>query len=345
MRAPLLALLVFMAGPVVSAQEANFAGHWELNVEIPAEPLVGLLELYQTEDGWTAWVEGGPAPVTINGDNIELFVDSRDRQGYLFQRKLTGKLVNGEMSGVMNSIDVVETAAEYGEDGSMWTARPYQERQPETPITDLSQLSGIWAPLRGLDFRKWTTAMTPAAKEWHAGYDARMDEPQKRCISPGLYSAVTWSFPFEVVVDDDKVVMLYEAFNLLRRVFTDERTVPDYYPNSAMGFSTGKLENGEFVIETDLLVQTIRDFNGEPISDNATISERYRLDDGGNRLTVLVTLTDPDNYERPSLRRRVWTRQEDAVIFPFECDPDSFFRQLYSEGRMQEYIDRTPRRP
>lgn len=345
MRTTLLAMVMVFVIPCVWADEADFAGNWLLNVQIPAEPLVGLLELQQTENGWEAWVEGGPAPVTIDDDTIELFVDSRDRQGYLFQRKLTGTLLNGEMTGVMNSIDVAETAAEFGEDGSLWSAQRYEESAPEIPITDLAQISGIWAPLRGLDFRKWTTAMTPAAIEWHAGYDARMDEPQKRCISPGLYSAVTWSFPFEVVVDDDKVVMLYEAFNLLRRVFTDGRAEPDYYPNSAMGYSTGSLDNGEFVIQTNLLVQTIRDFNGEPISENATISERYRLSDDGNRLTVLVTLTDPDNYSRPSLRRRVWTREEDAVIFPFECDPDSFFRQLYNEGRMQEYIDRTPRRP
>ena len=41
----------------------------------------------------------------------------------------------------------------------------------------------------------------------------------------------------------------------------------------------------------------------------------------------------------------VWTREDGQLIYPFECDPDSFFRQLYNEGRMQEYIDRTPRRP
>ncbi len=345
MRRPAIAFLLGCIAPFVQADETEFEGSWLLNVQIPAEPLVGLLELTQENGDWIAWVEGGPAPVTIDGDSIELFIDSRDRQGYLFQRRLTGKLENGKMSGVMNSIDVVETAAEFGEDGSSWSAVPYEEQPPQTPITDLSRLSGIWAPLRGLDFRKWTTEMTPAAKDWHAGYDARMDEPQKRCISPGLYSAITWSFPFEIVVDDDKIVVLYEAFNLLRRVFTDGREDPDFYPNSAMGYSTGGLENGELVIETKLLSQTIRDFNGEPISEGATITERYRLSDGGNRLSVVVTLIDPDNYSRPSLRRRAWTRQPDATIFPFECDPDAFFRQLYNEGRMQEYIDRTPRRP
>ena len=345
MRASLAALLIFVAAPSASAEEADFEGKWLLNVTIPAEALVGLLELNRTGDGWEAWVEGGPTPVTINGDDIELLVDSRDRQGYLFQRKLTGTLADGKITGVLTSIDVVETAAEFGEDGSLWSAEQYKQLPPEYPITDLSQLDGIWAPLRGVDFRKWTTAMTPAAKEWHAGYDARMDEPQKRCASPGVYSAITWSFPFEIIVDDDKLVMLYEAFNLLRRVFTDGRADPDFYPNSAMGYSTGGLENGELVIQTRLLSQTIRDFNGEPISENATITERYRLSDDGTRLSVVVTLRDPENYSRPSLRRRVWTRQEDAVIYSFECDPDSFFRQLFNEGRMQEYIERTPRRP
>ena len=316
-----------------------------LEVRIPAEPLVGLLELERHGENWTAWVEGGPAPVTIDGNRIELLVDSRDRQGFLFKRRLTGVLEGNAMSGSMRSIDVVESAAEFGEDGSTWSARRNMAAPVEIPIERFEQLTGTWVPLRGVDFRKWTMALTPAARDWHAGYDARMDEPQKRCVSPGLYSAVTWSFPFEVVAAGDKLVLLYEAFNLSRRVFTDGRLDPEFFPNSSMGYSTGKLVKGELVIETKLLTQSVRDFNGEPISENATMTERYRLSHGGNRLSVILTLNDPDNYERAPIRRRAWTREKDAILYPFECDPDSFFRQLFNEGRMQEYIDRAPRRP
>jgi len=341
----LIPALILAVSTVATADEADFAGAWTLTVRIPAEPLVGLLELERTDEGWIAWVEGGPAPVTIEGDQIELYVDARDRQGFRFQRKLTGTLDAGRMSGTLASIDVLESSAEFGEDGSEWTAVRYESEPPAVPIRKVSDIAGIWAPLRGLDFRKWTMALTPQAKAWHANYDARMDEPQKRCISPGLYSAISWSFPFEIVADDDKILMLYEAFNLTRRVFTDGRDDPDFFPNSALGYSTGSIENGEFVIHTRYLSQTVRDFNGEPISDNATMTERYRLSDDGSRLTVVFTLHDPDNYERDPIRRRVWTREDDTVIYPFECDPDSFFRQLFNEGRMQEYIDRTPIRP
>jgi hypothetical protein len=345
MRRALFVALLCCAAPAAHTAEDDFAGRWMLNVQIPAEPLAGLLEIERTDDGWNAFVEGGPAPVTIDGDRIELYIDARDRQGFRFQRKLSGVLEDGIMRGTMASIDVVESAAEFGEDGSSWSAERHVEKPPETPIEDLAELDGTWAPLRGRDFRKWTVAMTPAAKEWHAGYDARMDEPQKRCIDPGLYPAISWSFPFEIVVDDDKLVMLYEAFNLVRRVYTDGRDDPDFYPNSAMGYSTGRLDGGELVIHTRYLSQTIRDFNGEPISENAEMIERYRLEDGGSRLSVVVELIDPENYERPPLRRRVWTREDGQLMYPFECDPDSFFRQLFNEGRMQEYIDRTPRRP
>ena len=343
MRAVLLAVpLLCLAA---SATETEFVGRWVLEVQIPAEPLEGLLEIEKDESGWRAFVEGGPAPVTIAGNHIEVLIDARDRQGFRFQRRLSGILEDGVMQGTMASVDVVESAAEFGEDGSAWTATRYVESAPDVPIRNYAQLAGIWAPKRGVDFRKWTMALTPAAKEWHSGYDARMDEPQKRCVSPGLYAAITWSFPFEIVVDEDKLVVLYEAFNLSRRVFTDHRSDPEFFPNSSMGYSTGALENGEFVIRTKLLTRSVRDFNGEPISENATITERYRLSHGGERLSVIMTLDDPENYERAPLRRRMWTREKDAVIYPFECDPDSIFRQLYDEDRMQEYIDRTPRRP
>jgi len=341
----LFPVLLLLAASSVLSDEADFVGLWQLNVQIPAEPLVGLLELEQTDDQWIAWVEGGPAPVSIDGDRIELYVDARDRQGFRFQRKLSGVLENGRISGTLTSIDVVESAAEFGEDGSAWSAVPYVESSPDVAIESFSDIAGIWAPLRGLDFRKWTMALTPEAKAWHAEYDARMDEPQKRCVMPGLYSAISWSFPFEIVADDSKLVVLYEAFNLTRRVFMDGRADPDFFPNSALGYSTGRIEKSELVIDTKYLAQTIRDFNGEPISDNATMTERYRLSHDGDRLTVVFTLHDPDNYERDPIRRRVWTREPDTIIYPFECDPDSFFRQLFNEGRMQEYIDRTPIRP
>ena len=63
----------------------------------------------------------------------------------------------------------------------------------------------------------------------------------------------------------------------------------------------------------------------------------------GRLLRLIELLSDYTSPNSPA-GRRVWSRKDDAVIYPFECDPDSFFRQVFDEGLMEEYIKRSPRR-
>ena len=340
--------VLFMALPAASAAApADFAGDWQLDIAVPgAAPLTGSLQIETGGGEPVAFVENGPAPVAIDGNTIEITIDSRDRQGFRFTRILTGRLADGRMSGTMRSIDLLETAAEYGEDGSAWTAVRPRPREPDRDYT-LTDFDGTWVGIRGVDLRKYTMDLTPAGQAWVDEYDARMDEPQKRCVSPGLVAAATWIFPFELIVSEERnrLTMLYEAFGLLRRVHMNQESMPEFYPESSMGYSQGRFENGELVIETTLLAASTRDFNGEPVSEETRIVERYFLTQEGGRLNMVMHMHDPASYHRPPIRRRAWDRNDGALIFPFECDPDSFFRQLYSEGRMQEYIDRAHMRP
>ena len=338
-------MLVGVAADPATAEEERFAGKWMMNVVIPgAEPLVGLLEIVEEDGEWVAYVENGPAPLKIDGNKIEVEVDTRDRQGFRFQRLLQGELNDDQLAGVLHSIDILESAAEYGEDGSLWTAVRADSMPARKSAATLEDFGGTWVGIRGVDFRKYTMDMTDSAKEWLSGYDARMDEAQKRCVSPGLVAAATWIFPFEIIVSPQRLTMMYEVFGLSRRIFIDQTEMPEFYPESSMGYSQGSIEDGELIIETTLLSRSTRDFNGEPVGENARIVERYFLTDDGNRLNMIMQLVDADNYKRPPIRRRAWDKNNESLIFPFECDPDSFFRQLYNEGRMQEYIERSPRR-
>jgi hypothetical protein len=111
-----------------------------------------------------------------------------------------------------------------------------------------------------------------------------------------------------------------------------------------MGFSTGRWEGEQLVIETTHLAPNVRDFRGEPVSENARMEEVYSLSDDGQRLSAVITLYDPENYRRPPVRRRAWTRDPDTEIYPYECDPDSFYRQMYNENRLDMYFERSKRR-
>ena len=74
------------------------------------------------------------------------------------------------------------------------------------------------------------------------------------------------------------------------------------------------------------------------------MEERYSLSEDGQTLSAVITLIDPDNYKVPPIRRRQWKRSPDTVIYPYECDPDSFYRQMYNEGKLDMYFERSKRR-
>ncbi len=344
-------VLMFLAlafSTVTIAGDDDFIGQWTLNINAAGiAPYEGLLDIEMKDDALLAWVENGPAPIAIDGNKIEVTIDSRDRQGFKFYRVLEGELEDGMISGEIRTVDILQSAAENGEDGSAWTAVRAGVVEFRGSHPTLQDFDGTWIGIRGVDLRKYTMDLTENARAWVTAYDARMDEPQKRCVSPGLIAATTWIFPFELIVSEERkrLTMLYEAFGLTRRVFMNQTEMPEFFPESSMGYSQGRFENGELIIETTLLAASTRDFNGEPVGDGTRVEERYFLTNDGNRLNLVMYMHDPENYHRPPIRRRAWDRNNESLIFPFECDPDSFFRQLFGEGRMQEYIDRSYMRP
>jgi len=334
----LLALLLLLPG-MVAADDA-LVGDWMLELTGKGPRLVGQLTLARDGNAWVAHVEGGPADVRIDGDDIELRIDSRDLAGFVFHRRLTGHYADGRLTGTF----MIEGATEDPEPGGAWTAvrKPApRPRQPSEPV----DISGIWTPAPGIDFRKYTMDLTDSAQAWFEGYLMHYDQPNVRCVSPGIVAMVAWgAYPFEILADDGRMTFIYEVESEVRRIFLDGREPPDFYPTSPMGYSTGYWDGSDLVIETQLLEANVRDFRGEPVSDGARMHERYSLSDDGQRLSAVITLLDPENYKVPPIRRREWVRNPETVILPYECDPDSFYRQMYDEGKLDMYFERSRRR-
>ena len=111
-----------------------------------------------------------------------------------------------------------------------------------------------------------------------------------------------------------------------------------------MGFSNGYWNGRTLIIETQLLEGNVRDFRGEPISEGAKMHEIYSLSTDGKNLTAVIKLLDSKNYNQPPIRRRKWVRNPNTEIYPYECDPDSFFRQMYNEKKLDMYFGRSYRR-
>jgi hypothetical protein len=315
-------------------------GDWMLDVRPAGAPVIGLLQIEHNNDEWSAFVEGGPAPIQIDGDHLNIDIDTRDIRGFVVVLRLEGQLDDNRLSGSYT----VQSDAEVSFTPGTWSAVRHVEKE-RTKDPDPVDISGIWTPAPGVDIRKYSMQLTPAAEAWHNGYMMHYDQPNVRCISPGIVAMVAWGgYPFEVLDSAGRLTFLYEVDSEVRRVFLDGRNAPEFYPPSGMGYSRGHWEGNSLVIETTHLQSNVRDFRGEPVSENALMHEVYTLSEDGQRLDAVITLHDPENYERPPIRRRAWTRNPDTEIFPYECDPDSFYRQMYNENLLDMYFERSKRR-
>ncbi|MDX1480504.1 MAG: hypothetical protein R3315_02450 [Woeseiaceae bacterium] len=335
-------LLIALASRVGLAAEADFAGDWMLYLTDDDRTLVGRLEFERENGDWSAYLEGGPVRFEVAGRTITMWADSRDVRGFVFDRKLTGDLDGDRMSGRY----VQEGAAAQKEAGGPWRAeRVADQSEPSPPAPpDPVDLSGTWTATQELDFRKYTMALTDAGKAWLEEYLPYYDQPDVRCASIGLPALVTYSFPFEVITSENRLTFIYEYQSRVRRIWLDGREPSDVMPPSRMGHSNGYWDGSTLVVETTLLDRTVRDFRGELISENARIVERYTLEEDGKTLSAVITVHDPDYYERPPVRRRQWIRNNDAEIFPYTCDPDSFYLTMYEDGELEMYIQRADKR-
>ena len=237
-----------------------------------------------------------------------------------------------------------EGAAAQKETGGPWHAERLRDTVDENAEPRPVDLSGLWAATQALDFRKYSMALTDAGERWLAAYLPYYDQPDVRCTSIGLPALATYSFPFEIIASENRLTFIYEYQSKVRRIWLDGRRPSDVMPPSRMGHSVGHWDGDELVVVTDNLEKTVRDFRGELISENARIEERYRLSEDGNTLTAVITVHDPENYERPPVRRRQWVRNNIGEIFPYTCDPDSFYLTMYEDGELDMYVERSDKR-
>ena len=210
-----------------------FEGRWMVDLQTTGAPLEGLLEIEEHDGEWKGWLDGGPAPVTIADDMITIDVDSRDIRGFIFIRRLEGRVEDGKLVGdytVISDSDVDKTPGN-------WVGLPYEPAaRPSEPSP--VDISGIWTPAPGVDFRKYSMDLTPAAQEWHDGYLMHYDQPNVRCVSPGIVAMIAWGgYPSEILLSDDRVTFLYEVESEVRRIFLDDTQPPEYYPHKSRATS------------------------------------------------------------------------------------------------------------
>jgi len=338
-----------------NAQESPFLGEWLL--EITQESTVqgttvqrGVLSIEMEDDKLVGFLENGPIFLSVTENSIAMTIDSRNASGTALERHYKGILSGGQMSGEYgppdNALEEELMVCERFPGGCIypsgsWTAVPYVPVRPQSIDPDPVDISVAWGTTSGTGMLKWTAALTAKGKQWHDEFNVDLDLPSLRCSSPGVF----WlqrSAP-EIFVQDHKITFVTSS-GVVRHIYMDGRQPPEFLPYSAPGFSSGHWEGDHLIVETTHLNAGVRGYMGEMYSENSTMLERYWLNSDGT-LSGEMELHDPENFSRPPLQRTLWARQSiEGVPAVGACEVDSFFRQIFKEGRMQEYINRSDRR-
>ena len=171
-------------------------------------------------------------------------------------------------------------------------------------------LSGVW--MRGRDggaFGKELPPLRADAKRTfeenrrgqEPGRDEGLDEldPSIYCLPPGTPRAYTVNYPFEIIQLPDRVHILYETSLMRRRIFLDGRKMPENYPLTYMGFSSGRYDGDTLVVETTGLDDsTWIDGRGIPHSAALQLTERFRRA-APSTLEIDFRFEDPTTFTSP----------------------------------------------
>ena len=212
-------------------------------------------------------------------------------------------------------------------------------------------LSGIWTALPGGDIPgfgftreappmlPWAEARYKAAREGtRTPFDHPKDDvdPNLHCIPVGPTRIFTISGrPIEIIQTPSRVLLLFEWDHQMRRIYLDGRKMPDGYPPSYMGYSTGQWDGDTLVVETiGLNDLTWIDSLGHPHSDALRIVERFRRVNH-DTLGIDFLFDDPKAYATP------WTGKKILRLRP---DWEFLEHTVCEDHLLEDHLPKMPTR-
>ena len=149
--------------------------------------------------------------------------------------------------------------------------------------------AGAGSPAQAASYQDW---VQPKLKEIR---DRRgIDDPDSRCLLPGVPRITGMPLPIKIVQTKDEVIFMYETFHAFRVIPTDGRKHPDDIDPSFLGDSVGHWEGDTLVVDvTGFNDKTWLGVGGATIhSDALHVVERYRRVDY-DTITYNVVIEDP----------------------------------------------------
>jgi hypothetical protein len=145
-----------------------------------------------------------------------------------------------------------------------------------------------------------------------------------RCLPDGMPAMMAAMFPMEVLVSPDRVTIIEEAYNQVRRIYMDEKQLPieDAEPGF-WGHSVGHWEGDTLVVDTVGIKDYVR-YRDVPHSNKMRIHERIKLL-SKDRMQDEVTVTDPEYLTAPWKFTFQYIRKPGYKLYEYVCEDNREF--------------------
>lgn len=159
------------------------------------------------------------------------------------------------------------------------------------------------------------------------------DNPASHCIGPPAPALIIYTnlYPLEIQINSEENTVIFrtEYFDELRTVYMDGRDHPNSGIRFPGGYSIGRWEGEELVVDTRLFSDHRSPYQiGVPSGSQKRLIERYKLIDGGARILVEFVLEDPEYMLDPLVHRRELIYSPDVEMVRFDCNQESTQRFL-----------------
>jgi hypothetical protein len=165
--------------------------------------------------------------------------------------------------------------------------------------------------------------LTPAGRQL---YDKRLKadgagRPAERCLPHGLPLDMMFrGSPIRIVQTPTMVVMLLEIANHFRQIPTYKRQLIEDFQPTWYGYSGGRWEGDEFVVDTTgFNDETWLDNRGLPHSDALHLTERYKRVNVG-RMNLTLTVEDSKIFTKPWSVPLSYDLMPDTDLYEDMCD-------------------------
>jgi hypothetical protein len=167
----------------------------------------------------------------------------------------------------------------------------------------------------GLPFQPWAAELRKQRLAEHS-----KDHPDAHCLPINPVQLHSHPQARKIVQTPGLVLILYEANDGIRQIFTDGRPLPANDPDPWWyGYSIGHWEGDALVVETT----GFRDLGwideeGTPITSAGRLTERFRRLNFGT-LEIQITVDDPKAFTRPWTFKLNQRLMPDTELIEFVC--------------------------